>query len=159
MFFFLLFTLYKNNANCIQAMILHTDRYFEHIYDVKHDLLCVKWPTIENLYLPEILNSIKILVENVKNYNIRHLLIDGTETQAHSSNEDANKVVTVFINGLKNSRLEKLARVESPNQDRESVIKALIPELMTNATFEIKFFKDVTSALIWLQNPLNQASF
>ena len=132
-------------------MVLHTDRYFEHIYDVKHDLLCVKWPTVESLYLPEILNSIKILVENIKNYNIRHLLIDATETRAHSSDEDANKVVDALFTGLKRSHLEKLARVESANADRESVLKQLLPEVAPGLNFEIKFFKDIASALNWLQ--------
>lgn len=135
-------------------MILHTDRYFEHVYDVKHDLLCVKWPTIESLYLPEILNSIRILVENIKNYNIRHLLIDAAATQSPTSREDANKVVAYFINGLKNTRLEKLARVESSRPERENDLKSLLPELLQNARFEMKFFKDAASALSWLQQSI-----
>ena len=134
-------------------MVLHTDRYFEHIYDVKYDLVCVKWPTIENLYLPEILNSIKLLVENIRNYNIRHLLIDATETKAPSSNEDANKVVNALLNGLENSRLEKLARVESEIQERESMLKQMIPEINRSVNYEIKFFKDIASALKWLHTP------
>lgn len=132
-------------------MVLHTDRYFEHIYDVKHDLVCVKWPTIESLYLPEILNSIKVLVENIKNYNIRHLLIDASETRAHSSNEDANKVVSALLSGLEKTHLEKLARVESAVPERESVLKQMIPEVTMKVNFEIKFFKDLASALNWLQ--------
>ena len=131
-------------------MVLHTDRYFEHVYDVKHDLVCVKWPTIESLYLPEILNSIKLLVENIKNYNIRCLLIDATETKAHSSNEDANLVVNALLNGLQKSRLEKLARVESAVQERESILKQMIPEVTPMVNFEIKFFKDLNGALNWL---------
>ena len=132
-------------------MVLHTDRYFEHIYDVKHDMVCVKWPTIESLYLPEILNSIKVLVENIKNYNIRHLLIDATETKTHSSNEDANKVVYALMSGLEKTRLEKLARVESAVSERESVLKQMLPEVAVQVNFEIKFFKDIASALNWLQ--------
>lgn len=132
-------------------MVLHTDRYFEHIYDVKHDLVCVKWPTIESLYLPEILNSIRVLVENIKNYNIRHLLIDATETKAHSSNEDANKVVYELLTGLGKTHLEKLARVESAIPERESVLKQMIPEVAPQVNFEIKFFKDIAGALNWLQ--------
>ena len=132
-------------------MVLHTDRYFEHIYDVKHDLVCVKWPTIESIYLPEILNSIKVLVENIKNYNIRHLLIDATDTKAHSSNEDANKVVHALLSGLQNTHLEKLARVESAIPERESVLKQMLPEVAIQVNFEIKFFKDIASALNWLQ--------
>ena len=131
-------------------MILHTDRYFEHVYDVKHDLVCIKWPTIETIYLPEILNSIKVLVENIINYNIRHLLIDATETKAHSSQEDANLVVKTLLTGLQKSHLEKLARVEPPIPERESVLKLLIPEVATSVNFEISFFKDMASALDWL---------
>ena len=131
-------------------MILHADRYFEHVYDVKHDLVCIKWPTIETMYLPEILNSVKVLVENIINYNIRHLLIDATETKAHSSQEDANKVVKALLNGLQKSHLEKLARVEAAIPERESVLKLMIPEVATSVNFEISFFKDMASALNWL---------
>lgn len=133
-------------------MILHSDRYFEHLYDVKLDMVCVKWPTIETLYLPEILNSVNLLVENIKNYNIRNLLVDASNTQAHSSREDADQVVSAFISGLEKSRLEKLARVESAVQERESVLKLMMPEINKNSTFEIRFFKDLGSALKWLEN-------
>lgn len=132
-------------------MILHKDRYFEHVYDVKHDMVCIKWPTIESLYLPEILNSVRILVENIKNYNIKNLLIDATETQPHSSHEDADKVVNAFIDGLKRTQLEKLARVESANQERETLLKDMVPSLALGCSFEIRFFKDIPSALTWLQ--------
>ncbi len=133
-------------------MILHTDRYFEHIYEVKHDMVCIKWPTIETLYLPEILNSVNTLVQNIKHYNIRHLLVDGSETQPHSSREDADKVVGTFISGLQNTRLEKLARVESAVQARESILKEMLPSISSVCPFEIRFFQDRPAALKWLEN-------
>jgi len=114
-------------------------------------MVCIKWPTIESLYLPEILNSVSLLVENIKNYNIKNLLVDASETRAHSSREDADRVVRAFIEGLKKTHLEKLARVESAIQERESVLKELMPLYNLECPFEIRFFKDLNSALNWLQ--------
>jgi hypothetical protein len=132
-------------------MILHADRYFEHHYDVKLDLVSVKWPTIETIYLPEIYHSVSILVENVINFNIRNLLIDASEAQLKSTHEDANRVVFLLMDGLKRSRLEKLARIESSNLIRENLLKVMVAEMNNTSTFETRFFKDLDSALKWLE--------
>jgi hypothetical protein len=140
-------------------MILHRDRYFEHLYDVKLDLVTVTWPDIENIYLPEIFHSVNVLVENVKNYNIRNLLVDARETKLLASYEDADRVVKAFTHGLAQSRLQKLARIESVNYQREISLKQLTTEM--NATFSYKtmFFKDTKSAMDWLQGKENLNSF
>lgn len=132
-------------------MILHSDRYFEHLYNVKLDMVSVKWPTIESIYLPEILNSVSILVENVINYNIRNILVDASETKLLADYYDADKVVHLFIDGLAKSRLEKLARIESLNSDRESMLKLLASEMNNKYQYETRFFNDYNSAYKWLE--------
>src|SRR5688572_14729253 len=123
-------------------MLLYTDRYFDHVYEVKYDMLTVKWLTIESLYLPEILHSVKVLVENIKNYNIRYLLIDASGIAEHSSVEEDNAVVEMLFSGLANTHLEKLARVQSGNIIRENYLKENIAEINKNHNFEVRFFKD-----------------
>ena len=132
-------------------MILHSDRYFEHHYDVKLDMVSIKWPTIETIYLPEIFHSVSILVENVINYNIRNLLVDASKAQLNSTHEEANRVVQQFLHGLKRSRLEKLARIESENHARENMLKQMFVEINQNYPYETRFFKDHTAALKWLE--------
>jgi hypothetical protein len=132
-------------------MILHSDRYFEHLYDVKLDMVSIKWPTIESIYLPEILNSVSILVENVINYNIRNMLVDASDTRILADYDDADKVVNMFVDGLAKSRLEKLARVESANTDREIILKLLASEMNNKYQYETRFFNDYGSAYKWLE--------
>ena len=132
-------------------MVLHSDRYFEHLYDVKLDLVSVKWPTIESIYLPEILNSVSILVENVINYNIRNMLVDARETKLLADYLDADKVVHLFIDGLSKSRLEKLARIESSITEREIMLKLLASNMNSKYQYETRFFNDYDSAFKWLE--------
>jgi hypothetical protein len=142
----------KYNKTIYRAeMILHSDRYFEHLYDVKLDMVSVKWPTIESIYLPEILNSVSILVQNVINYNIRNMLVDASETKLLADYNDADKVVNMFVDGLAKSRLEKLARIESVNLDREIMLKLLASELNSKYNYETRFFNDYSSAFKWLE--------
>ena len=133
-------------------MILHADRYFEHRYDVTMDLLSVQWPTIETIYLPEIFHSVSILVENVFNYNIRNLLIDASHARIQATHEEANQVVHLLVNGLAKSRLEKLARIESENQNREIMLRVMAADMNRNLGFETRFFKDIETAQNWLKN-------
>ncbi|MBK0403031.1 hypothetical protein I5M27_08530 [Adhaeribacter sp. BT258] len=132
-------------------MILHADRYFEHHYDVKNDLVSINWPTIETIYLPEILHSVSILVENVVNYNIRNLLIDASEADLHASHEEANEVVFLLTNGLAKSRLEKLGRVESSNASREIILRQMVLEMNQRYQYQTRFFRDTASARRWLE--------
>src|SRR5688572_27022107 len=132
-------------------MILHSDRYFEHLYDVKLDMVSIKWPTIESIYLPEILNSVSILVENVINYNIRNMLVDASDTKLLADYADADKVVNMFVDGLAKSRLEKLARIESANTYREIILKLLASEMNNRYQYETRFFNDYVSAYKWLE--------
>ncbi|MFC5270230.1 hypothetical protein [Adhaeribacter terreus] len=132
-------------------MILHADRYFEHYYEVKSDLVCINWPTIETIYLPEILHSVSILVENVVNYNIRNLLIDASKAELHASQEEANEVVFLLTNGLAKSRLEKLARVESKNVNREMMLRQMALEMNQRYNYQTRFFQDVDSARKWME--------
>ena len=132
-------------------MILHKDRYFEHLYDVKLDLVQVKWPDIEDIYLPEIFHSVNTLVENIKNYNIRNLLVDARETKLLTSYQDADRVVEAFTVGLSHSRLEKLARIESLNYQRENMLRQLTNDLNARFAYRTMFFRDYESALAWLQ--------
>lgn len=131
-------------------MILHADRYFEHQYDSRLDMVCVKWPDIEGIYLPEIFNSVKMLLENIKNYYIRNLLVDASHTKALITYEDVDKVVHYLYSGLKDTRLEKLARVESANQQRELDLRRLVTEMNLKHSFETRVFKDTPSAVAWL---------
>lgn len=132
-------------------MILHKDRYFEHLYDVKLDLVRVTWPDIENIYLPEIFHSVSVLVENVRNYNIRNLLVDARDTKLLTSYEEADRVVKAFTEGLAQSRLQKLARVESLNSQRENMLQHLTNQMNATYSYTTMFFKDYNSAMEWLQ--------
>jgi hypothetical protein len=132
-------------------MILHKDRYFEHQYDVKLDLVQVRWPDIEDIYLPEIFHSVNTLVENIRNYNIRNLLVDARDTKLLTSYQDADRVVEALTTGLAQSRLEKLARIESGIFQRENTLRQLSADLNARFHFRTMFFKDFGSAMSWLQ--------
>lgn len=133
-------------------MILHSDRFFEHQYDVKLDLLLVYWPNIENIFLPEILHSTGKLVENIRNYNIRNLLIDASRTTLLSSYHDADQVINLLVKGLDKSNLEKLARIESSNSHREETLKAFAIHMNEIFSYTTRFFNDKAGAMDWFSN-------
>ena len=134
-------------------MLLHSDRYFDHIYETKFDLLTVNWMTIETVFMPEILHSVQQLVANIKNYDIRNLLIDASGIHEHSSEQEHEKVVDALFGGLAKSRLKKLARIASLNKIREFVLKEKLPALNQECDFEIRLFGNFAEADAWLKLP------
>ncbi len=52
-------------------MILHQDLLLELVYDVRTDILSVKWPDIKDVSVSELEYSFKKLLDTISHYDIK----------------------------------------------------------------------------------------
>lgn len=133
-------------------MILFHNNLIKLDYDPGKDILQVKYPDLHDYLLPEIKHSINIIVETVRNYDIKLLLLDGRRTVSTTPTEEGRDIALTLASGLAQTRLLKLARLESQNPDVEKRAKENVKAVYTtlNPPFDIKDFTDEQEALAWL---------
>lgn len=61
-------------------MILHQDLLLELVYDVRTDILSVKWPDIKDVSVSELEYSFQKLLDTISHYDIKRLLIDSSKS-------------------------------------------------------------------------------
>ena len=58
-------------------------------YNPAADILEVAYPDLHGFLLPEIKHSIDIMIDNVKNYDVKRILLDSTRTVISVSDEES----------------------------------------------------------------------
>ncbi len=121
-------------------------------YNPADDILSVELPDIQKLTLPEVRRSFQIIGENLRNYDVKNLLIDSSKAVVEIEDIDYRAVIMQFGSDLLQTRLQKLARVGSSilKQERraQSVATETIQEL--NLPFKFANFTNRESATKWL---------
>ncbi|NEM98316.1 vWA domain-containing protein [Pontibacter burrus] len=135
-------------------MILHKDGLFILDYDVASDILVVKWFASDTATSPELSYTMQILVEKVRSYDIKRLLIDAREDVVAVSDEEYVELNVSFAKNLVSTRLERVARLGTTNINRENFVKELVADLQTLPETHIvyKEFNDQATAKEWLQD-------
>lgn len=135
-------------------MILHKDGLFVLDYDVATDILMVKWLASDTATSPEINYTMQILVEKIRSYDIKKLLIDAREDVIAVSDEEYVEINVNFAKNLVSTRLERVARLGTTNTNRENFVKELVADLQTLPETRVvyKEFNDQAAAKEWLQN-------
>ena len=134
-------------------MILLQNNIIKLDYDPATDIIEVNYPDLQGYLLPEIRNSINLMVETIRNYDVKKLLIDVSQTVVDVSDDENREISVQLAAELQHTRLQKMARVqpkdnalEAKAQENIKLIKAqgLLP-------YQIKTFTDKAVALIWLK--------
>lgn len=133
-------------------MLLHRDGLIELNYEVTSDILSVKWPDMSNSSFSEIEHSINKLVETLKHYDIKKLLIDGRGTNLEVADEDHRALAHRFAQELQETRLQKLARLASENKQLEKKSQEIGAKVQESIPlpFVIQTFSAEPDALRWL---------
>lgn len=134
-------------------MLLHKDGLIELNYDVRSDILSVRWPDLNGITISELEFSITKLVDTLRHYDIKNLLIDSRSSKiADITREEHLKVLLEFVKLLMTTRLEKLARIETTDIGREGVVDIAAEEAINRLgiRFDFRNFSDEVSAREWL---------
>lgn len=133
-------------------MILFENSFFKLDYDPATDILEVAYPDLHGYLLPEIKHSITILVETVKNYDIKKMLLDSSKVALSVSEEDSREVSTYLASGLATTRIQKLARLQSPSKIVETTAQENMKHIQASISlpFQLQNFTNKREAVQWL---------
>ncbi len=116
-------------------------------YNPAKDILFVEWPDIHSYTLSEVNYTLTEILDTIRYYDVKKLLIDSRETVIGISSEDYTALAIQFVKELMATRLKKVARLESYSSLRESQVQE-ISKVKTFIAF--KNFTDTEAALSWL---------
>ncbi|WP_299824363.1 hypothetical protein [uncultured Pontibacter sp.] len=135
-------------------MIIFENSILRLDYDPANDILVIVYPDLHGYLLPELKRSVDILAEKVRNYDVKKVLLDSSRTVVSVTPEESRAVSMYLASALAQTRLQKLARVESldatvkvrASENLQHIQQTLaLPYLLRN-------FRQKEEALTWLQS-------
>jgi hypothetical protein len=134
-------------------MVLFENSIVKLDYSPATDILEVAYPDLHGYLLPEIKHTITIMMDYIKNYDVKKLLLDSTRTLVAVSEEESREVALTLAAGIMTTRVGKVARVQSPSSEVEQTAQGNISHLKETQQlpFELRNFTSKTEALTWLK--------
>ncbi|WP_242919460.1 hypothetical protein [Pontibacter liquoris] len=135
-------------------MILFENSIIKLDYTPATDILAVGYPDLHGFLLPEIKHNIDILIDTVKNYDVKKVLLDASHTVMSVGMEESREVTIYLAQGFSRTRVEKIARLQSLNETIEMRAKATMQHLaeIQLLPFQLQNFSVKADALAWLQH-------
>lgn len=130
-------------------MILFQNSLICLYYNPATDILTVDMPSVSYDLASEFKRALDIIVENVRNYDVKKLMIDARKSVIEMDPDEYAALVANFTAELKNTRLQKGARIVSENKARESLVQDTIEHVQPLSLY--KTFTDRAVALEWLK--------
>lgn len=118
-------------------------------YDPVIDVIYVIMPTVDRTDLPKVEQSLAIIVEHVKNFYIRNMLLDVRDAKVFINEKAYASMISNFSRALLDSHLQKMARVVDESSLRESIVH----DIFIDKTLSLvaRSFTEVVPALEWLK--------
>jgi len=137
-------------------MILFQNSIVKLDYSPATDILEVEYPDLHDYLLPEIKYTINLMVDIIKSYDVKRLLLDSTRTVVAVSEEASREVATYLAAGIVTTRVQKVARLQSPNTAVEKTAQDNVRhiEVAQALPFQIQNFTSTSEAVAWLMSPL-----
>ena len=137
-------------------MILFRNALIVLEYEPSTDILTVEWPNLETYLLPEVRMALKTLVEYIRSYDVKRLLIDASKSKTAPGLMDSpeyKEVITNFVIDLSQTRLQKSARIIALDPEREIKTQKLTTEIRSETKFQVKNqeFHTKEEAIAWLK--------
>lgn len=135
-------------------MILFENSVIRLNYNPATDILEVEYPDLHDYLIPEIKHSINILIETVKNYDVKRVLLDSTRTVSSVDEEESREVAVYLAAGFMSTRVQRVARVESSSEAVEKTAQRNIQHIQgaQPLPFQLKNFTSKTAATDWLKS-------
>lgn len=135
-------------------MILIDNGLLKLDYSPSTDILEVEYPDLHDFMLSEIRHNINILVDMIRHYDVKRVLLDSTRTVISVSDEESKEVAMYLAAGLMKTRLQKVARVQSTSEAVEKTAQGNMRHIKETQSlpFELQNFTSKTEALEWLKS-------
>jgi hypothetical protein len=133
-------------------MILLQNSILKLDYNPATDILEIDYPDLHGFLVLEIKHNINALVDIVKNYDIKKVLLDSTKTVISVSEEESKQVATYLAAGLVQTRVQQVARVQSHSTNVETTAQGNIRHIQASLSlpFQLKNFTSKADAIAWL---------
>ena len=133
-------------------MILLQNSILKLKYNPATDILEIDYPDLHGFLVLEIKHNINSLVDIVKNYDIKKVLLDSTKTVMSVSAEESKQVATYLAAGLVRTRVQQVARVQSRSTNVETTAQDNIKHIQTSLSlpFQLRNFTSKADAMAWL---------
>ncbi|KAA9338938.1 hypothetical protein [Adhaeribacter soli] len=132
-------------------MILYQSSLITLDYDPATDILSVNWPDVQELYIPAVKKEVNVLVETIKHYDVKKLLIDTSRAAVDVDEEAYQNFLVSFARELMKTRLIKLARIGTKDQNREQLVNQTRDVTQITQTIAVQVFNTKSEAQAWLQ--------
>lgn len=134
-------------------MILLQNSVLKLEYSPATDILQVRYPDLQSMHLSEIRHNLDIMVETIRNYDVRKLLLDASHTAVEVDDEENRQLNLNLAVQLAKTRLVKLARIQPVSREREVKAQQNIEDLKRSGLipYELRTFTNHAEALAWLQ--------
>lgn len=135
-------------------MILEKTSVITLDYNPATDILQADYPDLVSFQLPEIKRSLTLMVEAIRNYDVKKLLLDASKTTIEVSKEENHAVAMQLATDLVNTRLQKLARIQPINDKREINAQENIRQIKQAGLlpYQLKTFTNKPDAIAWLMS-------
>ncbi len=134
-------------------MILLENSILQLEYNPATDILRVRYPDLQRYHLSEIKHSLQVMVETIRNYDVRKLMLDASTTSVEIDDEQNRQLTLELAGMLAKTRLLKVARVrpfvaEVETRAQQNIEVARAAGLLT---YEVGTFTSCEEAMRWLQ--------
>ncbi|WP_276496629.1 hypothetical protein [Pontibacter litorisediminis] len=126
--------------------------YFRLTYDASSDVLFVRLPDMRTAGLSEAKYCFDIMVNSVKNYHIRNILLDSSQAVVEVENELYHELIYEVSMQLKDTCLQRVARVVSDSSALEERAVMVQGEVLESEApvYQIQNFSNSENAFTWL---------
>ncbi|WP_114783300.1 hypothetical protein [Botryobacter ruber] len=136
-------------------MVLYNNGLIKLHYDASNDILCAECPDIQDFTLVQIHDTFKRISATIGGYGIKKLLFDCSKAVIDVSDEEYITVIDEFDRDLQDTCLKRMARIISPDLEREIRVASYFEALKKrNKKSAIAFqnFSSMTAAMKWLKS-------
>ena len=133
-----------------QTMILFRNGLITLEYDPAADILFVDWPDILPYNLTDVRETLLVLLDTIRVYDIKNILIDSRRSVVELNEEEHEALMLDFARDLKSTRLQRMARLRTNDPVRES--RVTLARKKSGTSIDYQEFKDEAAAMEWLKS-------
>jgi hypothetical protein len=131
-------------------MVIYKNGFLTLDYEPATDILSFEMPNVDDVVMPEMKRSLAVIVEHVRNYDVKRVLLDARQTSIWVDEDSYAGIISEFYRNLMVTRVQKIARLVIPDSKREKVVSNLLSNM--HLSVEVQRFTEVSAALDWLKS-------
>lgn len=121
-------------------------------YNPTYDVLFVEWPNMHDYTMPEVSYIIDEVIDAVRSYDVKRILTDTRQSKVTVPLEEYAKVVNQLALQLATTRLQKFAKLNTRDADREAISSDAAALVVGSVAY--RSFDDIDEAIAWLTESL-----